>query len=144
MNRNSLQILFVLIGTMVGAGFASGTEVFLFFSRYGNLGIIGALFSSLLTCLIVYKALKIIKYHDLKNYSAFVSVITNKKKSFINNVFSIIVNIFLYFSFIIMISGFGAFFYQTYGINSLITISIISLLCFYFFNNSVDNIAKIN
>ena len=30
MNRNSLQILFVLIGTMVGAGFASGTEVFYF------------------------------------------------------------------------------------------------------------------
>lgn len=144
MNKNIIKIIFVLIGAIIGAGFASGKEIFLFFSKYGNLGIIGVIISNLLTCLIIYKTTKLINYFHIDSYDSLVSLITNKKDNFINKVFSIIINIFLYVSFIIMISGFGTFFYETYNINNFITIIIISLICFYLFNNNINNIVKIN
>lgn len=32
----TLKILFVIIGTIIGAGFASGKEIYLFFAKYGG------------------------------------------------------------------------------------------------------------
>jgi len=144
MNKNIIKIIFVLIGTIIGAGFASGKEIFLFFSKYGNLGIIGIIISNFLTCLIIYKTIKLINFFHLDSYNSLVSLITNNKNIFITKVFTIIINIFLYISFIIMISGFATFFNATYNINNFITIIIISLLCFYLFNNNINNIVKIN
>ena len=33
--KDILKTIFVIIGTMIGAGFASGQEIYLFFNRYG-------------------------------------------------------------------------------------------------------------
>lgn len=33
--NNILNITFVIIGTIIGAGFASGQEIYTFFNRYG-------------------------------------------------------------------------------------------------------------
>lgn len=33
--NNVLSIIFVIIGTIIGAGFASGQEIYTFFNRYG-------------------------------------------------------------------------------------------------------------
>lgn len=142
MNKNVIKITFVLIGTIIGAGFASGKEIFLFFSIYGNLGILGIFISNILTCLIIYKTMKLINLFNLDSYDSLVKVLSNN--NIVNNSFSIIINIFVYLSFIIMISGFGAFFYETYNINNFITSIIISFICFYLFNNNINNIVKIN
>lgn len=144
MNKNTFKIIFVLIGAMVGAGLASGKEIFVFFSIYGNIGIIGAIFSSFLTSLIIYKTMKLVKYFKLDNYKDFTALITNKNTGISNKIFSNIVNIFLYFSFIIMISGFGAFFHQAFNINTIIPIIFLSFYCFYLFNSSVTAIVRLN
>ncbi|WP_010632641.1 YkvI family membrane protein [Sporolactobacillus vineae] len=47
-----LQIAATFIGTIVGAGFASGREVIQFFTRFGSWGTAGVLFSGLLMALI--------------------------------------------------------------------------------------------
>ena len=39
--KNSLKVVFVIIGTLIGAGFASGKEVYIFFNKYGSLGLLG-------------------------------------------------------------------------------------------------------
>ena len=44
--HNILKIVFVIIGTVIGAGFASGQEIYLFFFSYGIKGLIGILISS--------------------------------------------------------------------------------------------------
>jgi hypothetical protein len=36
--KNCLKVVFVIIGTLIGAGFASGQEVYLFFYSYGIKG----------------------------------------------------------------------------------------------------------
>ena len=54
------SIVLVIIGALVGAGFASGQEIYSFFYSYGNIGIIGIIITCCLISLMVYKSLKII------------------------------------------------------------------------------------
>ena len=56
-----LSCIFVIIGIIIGAGFASGKEIYTFFFVYGKNGIIGIIISSFLIGYTIYKSLKIIK-----------------------------------------------------------------------------------
>ena len=51
--KDIIKVSLVIIGTMIGAGFASGQEIGLFFNRYGIVGLIGIIVSSILTGLII-------------------------------------------------------------------------------------------
>ena len=42
----TLKIIFVIIGTLVGAGYASGREILTFFNIYGLNGLIGLIISN--------------------------------------------------------------------------------------------------
>ena len=59
--KNITKVIFVIIGTFIGAGFASGQEIYLFFFKYGINGIIGIIISSLILGIIISKTLRIIK-----------------------------------------------------------------------------------
>ena len=66
--KNIFKVVFVIIGTLIGAGFASGQEIYLFFFSYGIKGIIGIIVSSILMGIIIYKTLVIVDTFDVKNY----------------------------------------------------------------------------
>jgi uncharacterized membrane protein YkvI len=60
----SFQIAAVYVGTVIGAGFATGREIVEFFTRFGFVGFIGILISGLL---FIYLGSKImIKAHEIK------------------------------------------------------------------------------
>ena len=64
--KNILKIVFVIIGTLIGAGFASGQEMYIFFFSYGLEGIAGLFVSNILMGIIIYVSLKIInKYKKI-------------------------------------------------------------------------------
>ena len=42
------MVSLVIIGALIGAGFASGQEIYLFFYRYGLSGILGIILCSIL------------------------------------------------------------------------------------------------
>ena len=44
---NIIKFVCTVVGTFIGAGFASGREIYSFFFKYGKLGIIGICISSL-------------------------------------------------------------------------------------------------
>ena len=73
--KNILKVVFVIIGTTIGAGFASGKEIYLFFNSYGPKGILGILLSCILTGLIVYKLFAIIQDRNVKTYDDFLNLI---------------------------------------------------------------------
>ena len=52
--KNSLKIVAVLVGTFVGAGFASGQEIMQYFVVFGNKGLIGAFVSCLIFSVFCY------------------------------------------------------------------------------------------
>ena len=66
--KNILKIVFVIIGTLIGAGFASGQEMYIFFFSYGLEGIAGLFVSNILMGIIIYVSLKIINKYKIKKY----------------------------------------------------------------------------
>ena len=142
--KNNLKVIFVIIGTLIGAGFASGQEVYLFFFSYGIKGIIGILISSALMGFIIYKGLTIARENNIKTYKEFLGTIINKKYSGIKNIVNTIINIFILITFFIMIAGFGAYFEQEFGINSLIGSLILACLCFLVLMTNVKGVVKAN
>ena len=146
--RNILKVVFVIIGTLIGAGFASGQEVYLFFFSYGIKGLIGVIISSILMGIVIYQTLKLLDKYDIKTYKDFLDIIiTSKKmnKSFnIKDIINYIINIFILITFFIMITGFGAYFEQELGINSIIGSSILALASFVIFLTSVKGVVKAN
>ena len=141
------KCIFVIIGSIIGAGFASGKEIYSFFYIYGEKGIIGLIFSVFLIGNIILKSLKIIKKYEIKNYEDFLKIIIQKKylkKINIEIIINFIINIFLLFTFFIMCAGLAAYFNQEFGINIIFSGIIISIISYIILNKNTKGIFLIN
>ena len=136
--NNVIKVISIIIGTIIGAGFASGKEIFLFFKIYQGMGIIGIIFSCLFTAIIIYVTLKIAIDKKIENNEEFLQKIT--KNNISKNILKIIINAFLIISFFIMIAGWSAFFKQKYNIPTIITSLIMSILLYFTFMKNIDGI----
>lgn len=141
--RDIFKVVFVIIGTMIGAGFASGQEIYLFFFSYGIEGLVGLLISGLIIGLVSYKTLQIVSKYGVDTYKDFLTILI-KRDGKIKPIINIIINIFILITFFIMIAGFGAYFEQELGIDSLIGSSILAVVTFAVFMTSVKGVVKAN
>lgn len=135
-----ISITLVIIGALIGAGFASGQEIFSFFYIYGKNGIYGILIMSILIGIFIYKSLKIIYQKQVDNYNDFLNLFIKNTK--IRNVILWIVNVLLLVSFYIMVAGFGAYFEQEIGINRIIGSIVLNLLCVIVFFSNIKGVLK--
>ena len=146
--KNILKVVFVIIGTLIGAGFASGQEIYSFFFAYGKKGLIGIIISSLLMGLIIYKAMRLIDKYNIKTYKEFLEIFIKPKpqEKFFNlkNIINIVINIFILITFFIMIAGFGAYFEQEFGINSIFGSIALASISFLVFMTNVKGVVKAN
>lgn len=131
-----LSAIFVIIGAIVGAGFASGQEIYTFFFVYGKWGIFGIIIATFLIGAATFKTLKIIKKYNVKSYDEFLDIIIgdiNLKNINIKLILNFIINLFLLISFFVMCAGFSAYFKQEIGINEFFTRNIFEyiFLCFF-------------
>lgn len=141
--KNTIKIIFVIIGTLIGAGFASGREIYLFFSKYGENGKIGIILTGIITGIIIYKVLEITKTYEINNYNKLLQRI-NWKHSKLNKYINLIVNSFLLISFYIMIAGFSAYIEQTYNTPIYISSTIFVIICYIIFKKSIQGVIKAN
>ena len=146
--KNVFKIVFVIIGTLIGAGFASGQEIYVFFFSYGIKGFIGIIISSVVMGVLIYKTLGIINKYNINSYKDLLDILIKNKKEnkYFNykNIINLIINIFILVTFFIMIAGFGAYFEQQFGINSLVGSSILAILNFVIFLTNVKGVIKAN
>ena len=137
-----LKVICTLIGTFIGAGFASGKEIYLFFFKYQVYGILGIIVSAIFIGYIIYKVLNISKKNNIYNYNEFLNYLI--KNILIKIILINIIDVFLIISFCIMVSGFSAFIYQEFNINIIIGF-IFMLICSYCaFKRKATGIIKIN
>lgn len=137
-----LKVICTLIGTFIGAGFASGKEIYLFFFKYQVYGILGIIVSAIFIGYIIYKVLNISKKNNIYNYNEFLNYLIKNK--LIKIILINIIDVFLIISFCIMVSGFSAFIYQEFNINLIIGF-IFMLICSYCaFKRKATGIIKIN
>ena len=104
---NIFKVTFVIVGTIIGAGFASGQEILTFFNRYGIYGLVGLVFSLSLMEFIIYKTLRINLENNIDTYQKFIeSIMPYKLRDNRLLVFTVsnIINIFLLISFNVMVA----------------------------------------
>lgn len=150
--KNTYKIIFAIIAALVGAGFASGKEIYSFFFIYGMNGIIGIFISSFIISLTIYSVLKLCHVANISNYKDFY-IYTLKHLFPKRNIDSIakisdliikIVNYLLLISFYIMISGFSSFLNQEFSINKIIGSLIIIILCYFAFQKNINSLIKLS
>ena len=140
--KKILKAVFVIIGTLIGAGFASGQEIYVFFYQYVINGIFGMIISSILLGFVTYKVLYICKENKVTNYKSFFNIFIKKKKQL--DIFNTIINIFILITFYIMIAGFGAYFEQQFGISSLLGSILLAFICYFVFLRDISGLIKVN
>ncbi|MDQ0270686.1 YkvI family membrane protein [Cytobacillus purgationiresistens] len=113
----SFQIAAVYVGTIVGAGFATGREIVEFFSRFGFLGLIGMLMSGYIFIFLGSKLMQIASRIDAKSYQEL-------NEYLFGRFFGIIINglmlVMLLGVCAVMLSGAGAVFEEQLGLSKSI------------------------
>ena len=144
--KNCIKIALVIIGALIGAGFASGQEIYLFFFSYGKKGILGIIVSSILLGIIIYKTIVIIKEKQITTYKEFLENIIQEKirKEKILEIINTIINIFILITFYIMIAGFGGYLAETIEIPQLIGSSILAIICIIIMSKETKGIVKVS
>ena len=137
-----LKVVFVIIGTLIGAGFASGQEIYAFFFSFGIKGILGIFISSSIIGIIIYKTIQILQKNNIENYKDFLNYFIKNEK--IKEIINVTINIFILISFYIMIAGFGAYLKQELNLNSIIGSSILAILCFILFKTNMNGLGRVN
>jgi uncharacterized membrane protein YkvI len=142
--KNRLKLIFVIIGALIGAGFASGQEINLFFFSYGLKGIIGIFISSIVMGLIIDLSLRIIKDEEVENYEQFLAVLLPRKGigKIIKPIVNWVINGFIAVTFMIMIAGFGAYLKQEFGIPSYIGSTILAVICWWILQKQSQGVVK--
>ena len=141
--KNIVKIVLVIIGTLVGAVFASGKEIYSFFYIYGEFGFLGMFISSSLIGIIIYKVFKICDKARVNSYQGFCEYIGKwglNKNGFLNSV----VNIFLLITFFVMVAGFSSFLNQEFGINRIVGSVVIIGICYIIFLNNINGLIKLS
>lgn len=135
------QVATVFIGTIVGAGLASGKEITEFFTQYGIksfFGIIGCgIFYILISCIISTIGVN----YDLNSYSDVMNTISP-------NVFGkftgLITTLFLISSSSIILAGSGALIHQFFGVPKIIGSLIMISIAVFFLLKDTEGLIQVN
>ena len=139
--RNLLKISAVYLGTVLGAGFASGQELVLFFVRFSRRGLLGCMLAGLLFCLL--GSLILSKAHTLseKTYRGYLQEIFAAPLA---RFVGFMTEIFLCAGFCIMLSGAGAFFRQQLHLPYALGILITDIICLVVFLGNIKGLSLVN
>ena len=139
--KDWVKIASIYVGTVIGAGFASGREIIEFFGIYGLKGILGMIIAGILFSLVGGLLLVKIYNNKIKSFNELVNSIFGEKLGFIIDT---IITFSLYTGFSVMISGSGAIFKEELGLPyniGIITMVIFSFIVFLF---SLEGLSFIN
>ena len=120
-----------------------GQEIYLFFYRFGINGIWGIVICNIIMASVIYKTLNIAYEKNISTYKRFLDEIF-LENSKLSNFTNIIINIFLCATFFIMVSGFGTYLSQSFGLNQMLGSSVLALIAYILFLNKIESFAKIN
>lgn len=139
--KNAIIISSVYVGTVLGAGFASGQEMMKFFAYYGYKGMYGLLLTGMLFGIIGYMVLKIIYIHKCRSYIEFMNLIVGKN---IRTYIDTIVLLFMFVCFCAMFAGCGALFMQRFNMPYYFGVLLMATSCYITFIFEVKGIITIN
>lgn len=128
--KKTLAAAGVFVSMMVGAGFASGRELYTFFMRYGVPGYGGIIISCLILALCGWAVMDIANRLGLRGYGDFMRTVLGRP---LGSVTVFIVNIFIGVMLSVMFSGFGEALQTATGLGFTYCVMIIAALSFLTF-----------
>lgn len=111
-----LKIAATYIGTVVGAGFASGQETLQFFAVFKGKGLIGLFIVTLLFIIFGYIVMDLGRELNSKSH---LEIIKYSSGKFLGSILDFLIIFFLFGALTAMIAGSGALVKQQFGINSI-------------------------
>ncbi|MEI6102017.1 MAG: hypothetical protein WCP73_09275, partial [Eubacteriales bacterium] len=128
MNKTGIgtfRVAATYIGTVVGAGFASGQEVLQFFSHFGAWGAMGLV---LVTVLFIYFGIVIMDIGRGFGARSHLEVIRHSGGRVLGGIVDVIISFFLFGSLTTMIAGTGALFTQQFHLPGLLGCSLMAIV----------------
>lgn len=123
--KDTLRIAGVYIGTIIGAGFASGQEILQFYTGYGWWGILGTLTTVVLYPLLGYYLVVLGKRVRASSHKGVIYHICGKYLGF---VIDLLLAFFLFGVGVIMVAGSGSLFQQQFGLQPAVGYAIMAVL----------------
>ena len=138
---SSLSVFLVFFGTIVGAGFASGREVYVYFARFGICGLVMTMIAGVLFFALGYIFLQLGKRCKVQSLSDFFKLIFGK--------FAPIIEIVVIFSYVIvlgaMFAGFDSLQHIIFANTNYPILAVISaIFCVIAVLGGINKISKLN
>lgn len=121
--KDTLRIAGVYVGTIIGAGFASGQEILQFYTGYGWWGILGTLVTVILYPLLGYYLVVLGKRVKASSHRGVIYHICGKYLGF---VIDLLLAFFLFGVGVIMVAGSGSLFQQQFGLEPAVGYAIMA------------------
>lgn len=137
----TIKVASVYIGTVLGAGFASGQELLKFFAAYGKGGMFGLLLTGVMFAIIGWAVLEMVYIYKIKSYREFIYPMMGE---FLGSIMELVVSLFMLTCFCVMLAGSGALLRQRFGIPNQIGILIMAAACYVTFLYDVKGVVVIN
>ncbi|MEW9121408.1 MAG: hypothetical protein AB2421_01770 [Thermotaleaceae bacterium] len=139
--NNTLKIASIYIGTVIGAGFASGQEIMQFFTVYGKHGLYGITLATLLFSFSSSYVLLKVYHRQIQSYHQWIQPIFG---SGITRIFEVVLSLLLLSGYCIMLAGSGALLEHQFGFSKIVGVLLMSLVTFITFLFSIQGMAWIN
>lgn len=139
--RYLFPVAFTYIGTVVGAGFASGQEIVHFFTRYGVVGQLGIIISAMLFAffgarmMVLGARLKATSYKEVNTYLFAPSIA---------KMMNVLVAVMLFGVTGAMISGIGAIFSEQLHLPSILGMGIVIVVSIIILEHGMEGILSVN
>lgn len=137
---NSFKIGLIIVGTTIGAGFASGREIWEFFSSYGHQSIKGILLSIILLGISSIFILWISYENKTTNYYDVLNILMGAKLA---KMFDVVIFLYLFSGALVMFAGSGATFKQ-WDLSYTLGVVIMAVLVWLVLIKGMSGLIKMN
>ncbi|ULO05680.1 GerAB/ArcD/ProY family transporter [Paenibacillus sp. 19GGS1-52] len=137
----TLQIAFTYIGTIVGAGFATGQEILKFFTQYGQWAVLTILLSTILFIWLGTKMMIIARRIEAESYEDFNRHLFGEKVGSSISLFTMVILIGVNS---IMLAGAGAIFQEHLGLHYQTGLLLTLLGSYFLLKRGISGILQMN
>lgn len=135
------QVAVVFIGTIVGAGLASGQEIKEFFTSYGVLSFLGIIACGIFYVILGSIVSKISIKYKLNSYGDVIKIVS---PNILGKITGVITTLYLISSASIILAGSGALIHQFFGIPKIIGSLIMVVFAIFFLLRDTNGLIEVN
>lgn len=129
----------VFISGLIGAGFASGSEILFYFSKYSKLGLPGAVLSAAVFSFILYSVTLRSGKMNIRSADKYFSLIMNKPLAVLSSIISYAFMLIILCS---MLSGFGELLSSLFPVKKSCGVIIMALCTYFIISGGYNSFTK--